>query len=147
MSERTDFDIIVVGGGIVGLASAYKITLSNPDIRIAVLEKEEKLAAHQTGHNSGVIHSGLYYEPGSNKAKTCTKGRKELVSFAKKHRIPYEICGKIIVATAQKELANLERIYNNGKENRYRFHKNVFSIIDKNKYGKKCLTLEIEYKK
>ena len=75
MSERTDFDIIVVGGGIVGLASAYKITLSNPDIRIAVLEKEEKLAAHQTGHNSGVIHYGLYYEPGSNKEKTCTKGR------------------------------------------------------------------------
>ncbi|MBN2182454.1 MAG: L-2-hydroxyglutarate oxidase [Sedimentisphaerales bacterium] len=117
MNGNTDFDIVVIGGGIVGLASAYKITLSHPDIRIAVLEKEDKLAAHQTGHNSGVIHSGLYYEPGSNKAKTCTKGRKELVAFAKKHKIPHEICGKIIVATAQKELANLERIYNKGREN------------------------------
>ena len=117
MSEHTDFDIIVIGGGIVGLASAYKITSSHPGIRIAVLEKEEKLAAHQTGHNSGVIHSGLYYEPGSNKAKTCAKGRKELVSFAKKHRIPHEICGKIIVATNPKELPNLEKIYNNGRQN------------------------------
>ncbi len=117
MNEHTDFDIVVVGGGIVGLASTYKITLSHPDVRIVVLEKEEKLAAHQTGHNSGVIHSGLYYEPGSNKAKTCAKGRKELITFAKKHRIPYEICGKIIVATNQKELPNLEKIYNNGQKN------------------------------
>lgn len=116
MNGSTDFDIVVIGGGIVGLASAYKIMLSHPDIRIAVLEKEEKVAAHQTGHNSGVIHSGLYYTPGSNKAKTCTKGRKELVEFAKKHKIPYEICGKIIVATKVKELANLETILRNGQE-------------------------------
>ncbi len=118
MNGRTDFDIIVIGGGIVGLASAYKITLSHPDTRIAVLEKEEKLAVHQTGHNSGVIHSGLYYEPGSNKAITCTKGRKELIAFAKKHRIPHDICGKIIVATQQKDLAELERLYTNGLENK-----------------------------
>jgi len=111
-----NFDIVVIGGGIVGLASAYKIMLNHPEIRIAVLEKEEKLAAHQTGHNSGVIHSGLYYTPGSNKARTCTKGRKELVDFAKKHKIPYEICGKIIVATKVKELANLETILRNGQE-------------------------------
>jgi L-2-hydroxyglutarate oxidase len=117
MKGNTDFDIIVIGGGIVGLASAYKITLNHPDIRVAVLEKENRLAAHQTGHNSGVIHSGLYYKPGSNKAKTCAAGRKELISFAKKYHIPYKICGKIIVATEQKELPDLEKIFRNGQQN------------------------------
>jgi L-2-hydroxyglutarate oxidase len=108
MNGSVDFDIVIIGGGIVGLASAYKIMLGHPKIRIAVLEKEENVATHQTGHNSGVIHSGLYYRPGSNKAKTCIEGRKELVEFAKKYKIPHKICGKIIVATKAKELANLE---------------------------------------
>ena len=117
MNARSDFDIIIIGGGIVGLASAYKITLNHPETSVAVLEKEDKLATHQTGHNSGVIHSGLYYEPGSNKAITCAKGRKELIAFAKKHKIPHKICGKIIIATQHKELANLERILQNGLEN------------------------------
>ncbi len=117
MKRKVDFDIVVVGGGIVGLASAYKIAQKHPGISIAVLEKEDKLAAHQTGHNSGVIHSGLYYKPGSNKARNCARGRKELVVFAKEHGIPFEICGKIIVATKEKELANLDQVFNNGLEN------------------------------
>jgi len=117
MRQKVDFDIVVIGGGIVGLASAYKIVLYHPDVRVAVLEKEEKLATHQTGHNSGVIHSGLYYEPGSNKARTCAKGRNELVTFAKEHNIPHEITGKIVVAAREKELANLEKIFRNGLEN------------------------------
>ena len=82
-----------------------------------MLEKEPTLAGHQTGHNSGVIHSGLYYKPGSAKARTCTDGRKQLVAFAKQYGIPHEICGKIIVATSQKELPGLERIFNNGIQN------------------------------
>ncbi len=117
MKGSTDFDIVIVGGGIVGLATAYKISFNHPDVRIAVLEKEEELASHQTGHNSGVIHSGLYYEPGSVKALTCAKGRRELVAFAEEHKIPYEICGKIIVATSRKELVNLEMILERGNEN------------------------------
>ena len=118
MGRQVDFDIVVIGGGIVGLASAYKIQANHPGISVAVLEKEEQLASHQTGRNSGVIHSGLYYTPGSNKAKTCTKGRKELVAFAKEHNIPCDITGKVIVATRKKELPNLERIYQNGIENK-----------------------------
>jgi len=117
MKHKTDFDIVVIGGGIVGLASAYKIQCNHPGISVAVLEKEEQLASHQTGRNSSVIHSGLYYTPGSNKAKTCTKGRRELVAFAKEHNIPCDISGKIIVATRKKELPNLERIYQNGLAN------------------------------
>ena len=116
MNGSIDFDIAIIGGGIVGLASAYKITLNHPDLRIAVLEKEEELATHQTGHNSGVIHSGIYYTPGSTKSRTCIEGRKQLVAFAKKYRIPHEICGKIIVATHPKELVNLELILQNGQE-------------------------------
>jgi L-2-hydroxyglutarate oxidase len=112
-----DFDIAVIGGGIIGLATAYKIALSRPGVRLAVLEKEPTLASHQTGHNSGVIHSGLYYKPGSAKARTCTDGRKQLVAFAKQYGISYEICGKVIVATHPKELPGLERIYDNGVQN------------------------------
>jgi len=117
MKQKVDFDIVVIGGGIVGLASAFKLASSHARVRIAVLEKEDEVAGHQTGHNSGVIHSGLYYEPGSSKAKTCAKGRRELVAFAEEHGIAYDICGKIIVATAQKELEGLEKLFERGHAN------------------------------
>ena len=115
--KQTDFDIAVIGGGIVGLASAYKIRTHYPAVRIGVFEKEKQLAMHQTGHNSGVIHSGLYYKSGSYKAENCAKGRKELIDFAAEHDIAYEICGKIIVATDEAELATLEKVFQNGLEN------------------------------
>lgn len=115
--ENTEYDVIIVGGGIVGLASAYKINLKYPSKKVLVLEKEKEVAAHQTGHNSGVIHSGLYYKPGSYKAKNCVDGRRELVAFAKEHKIPHDICGKIVVATEEAELAHMNRVYNNGMAN------------------------------
>jgi L-2-hydroxyglutarate oxidase len=112
-----EFDVIIVGGGIVGLATAYKLTLMHPNKKILVLEKEKEVAAHQTGHNSGVIHSGIYYKPGSYKAKNCVDGRRELVKFAKEHHIQHDICGKIIVATHESELAHMNKVYNNGIAN------------------------------
>lgn len=90
----------------------------NPTLLIALFEKEEILADHQTGHNSGVLHSGLYYKPGSLKAKNCIEGRKELVEFAKEHGIPHDVCGKVVVATHESELANMERVYQTGLENK-----------------------------
>lgn len=111
------WDIIVIGGGIVGLASAYKINLRFPDLNILVLEKEPQVAAHQTGHNSGVIHSGLYYKPGSYKAKNCVDGRRELVRFAREQKIPHDVCGKIVVATHPAELPHMNRVFNNGLQN------------------------------
>lgn len=115
--EKAVYDVIVVGGGIVGLASAYKIQLKSPQLRVLVLEKEARLADHQTGHNSGVIHSGLYYKPGSYKAKNCVEGRHELVAFAKEHKIAHDVCGKIVVAVDPSELPFLEKIYQNGLAN------------------------------
>ena len=89
------FDIAIVGGGIVGAATLYKLQQKNPHLSIILMEKEKELAHHQTGHNSGVIHSGLYYKPGSLKAKNCFDGRHELVAFAKEHGINHDICGKV----------------------------------------------------
>ncbi|HKC68838.1 MAG TPA: L-2-hydroxyglutarate oxidase, partial [Bacteroidia bacterium] len=117
MSQENSFDVIVVGGGIVGLATAYKLNTKHPSLKIAVLEKEKEVAAHQTGHNSGVIHSGIYYKPGSYKAINCVNGRRELVAFAKEHNIPHDICGKIIVATHESELAHMHKVFNNGIAN------------------------------
>ncbi|MGZ4090968.1 MAG: L-2-hydroxyglutarate oxidase [Bacteroidia bacterium] len=112
-----DYDIIVIGGGIVGLATALKLTRMHPNKTVLVLEKEKEVAAHQTSHNSGVIHSGIYYKPGSYKARNCVEGRRELVKFAKEHHIAHDICGKIIVATEESELAHMNKVYNNGIAN------------------------------
>lgn len=111
------FDIAIVGGGIVGAATFYKLQKKYPELTMALFEKENLLADHQTGHNSGVIHSGLYYKPGSLKARNCIDGRHELVAFAKEHGIDHDICGKIVVATEEKELEFLEKIYKTGLEN------------------------------
>ncbi len=111
------FDIIIVGGGIVGAASAYKLQEAYPHLKIALIEKENKLADHQTGNNSGVIHSGLYYKPGSKKALNCVSGRKELVAFAQKHRIAHDVCGKVVVAVNKEELPFMDQIFSNGLAN------------------------------
>lgn len=111
------FDITIVGGGIVGAATAYKIQKEFPELKILIIEKEKKLANHQTGNNSGVIHSGLYYKPGSKKAVNCVKGRKELVAFAKEHKIAHDVCGKIVVAVSENELPFMDKIFQNGIEN------------------------------
>ncbi len=114
---KNSFDIAIVGGGIVGAATFYKLQKRFPSFKMILIEKEEKLADHQTGHNSGVIHSGLYYKPGSLKAKNCVSGRHEIVAFAKEHNIKHDVCGKVIVATHESELQNMEKIYRNGVEN------------------------------
>lgn len=111
------FDFIIVGGGIVGLATAYKLQLKFPNKSIAVLEKELDVGTHQTGRNSGVIHSGIYYKPGSYKALNSKKGGKQLVDFAVENTIKVDVCGKIIVATKNEELPILEGIFNRGIEN------------------------------
>ncbi len=118
MSQSQEiFDVIVVGGGVVGMASGWKIQEAYPHLKVLVLEKEDRLADHQTGHNSGVIHSGLYYKPGSYKAKNCVEGRHELVAFARKYQIKHDICGKIVVATQESEFPFMDKIFNNGLQN------------------------------
>lgn len=111
------YDIAVVGGGIVGAATFYKLQLRFPDKNLILIEKEDQLAKHQSGNNSGVIHSGLYYTPGSNKAKNCVLGRHELVKFSKENNINHDVCGKVVVANKKKELEFLDKIYKNGIEN------------------------------
>jgi L-2-hydroxyglutarate oxidase LhgO len=115
MSDQ--FDLSIIGGGIVGLATALAVGQRHPHVKIVVLEKEERLAAHQTGHNSGVIHSGIYYKPGSLKAQTCVVGAKALIAFCEAHDIPYERCGKVVVATAAEELPRLEELHRRGAAN------------------------------
>ena len=117
MNMNTDFDYIIVGGGIVGLSIAYKLAQRENSKNILLIEKENELASHQTGNNSGVIHSGIYYTPGSLKAKNCFNGRLQLIDFAKKHNINHEMCGKLIAAFDHSELDTLDKIYDNGIKN------------------------------
>ena len=109
--------IIVVGGGIVGLATAYRLTQTRADCRVTVLEKEGGIALHQTGRNSGVIHSGIYYKPGSAKAVNCREGRARLLEFCQEFEVPYELCGKVIVAVEPGELARLQALWERGRAN------------------------------
>lgn len=111
------YDFTVVGAGIVGLSTAWKLMQAWPEARVLVLEKEDRVAAHQTGHNSGVIHSGIYYEEGSYKARNCVDGRHQLVEFCREHDVHYDICGKIVVATEEEELPRLEKIHRRGVGN------------------------------
>jgi L-2-hydroxyglutarate oxidase len=111
------FDVIVVGGGIVGLAAAFRLQQSRSDLRVLVLEKENSLGSHQTGNNSGVLHAGLYYKPGSAKARLAVQGLQQMVLFCREHKIPHEQCGKIVVATSPEELPRLENLWQRGMEN------------------------------
>lgn len=116
MSNK-NYDFIVVGAGIIGTATAYKLQLKFPNKSIVILEKETEIGLHQTGRNSGVIHSGIYYKPGSYKAINCNNGRTQLVEFAKKFNVNHDVCGKVIVATSKKEIPILDAIFERGIEN------------------------------
>jgi L-2-hydroxyglutarate oxidase len=111
------YDYAIIGGGIVGLSTGMALGNRYPDAKILVLEKESRWAFHQTGNNSGVIHSGIYYKPGSFKAKFCRDGCQSMVEFCQQHEIPYEVCGKVIVATEERELPLLENLYQRGLQN------------------------------
>ena len=115
--ERQQYDVAIVGGGIIGLSTAMHLTQQFPRLRVAVLEKERDLATHQTGHNSGVIHSGIYYRPGSHKANFCVAGVQKLIRFCEENEIDFERCGKVIVATDESELGRLENLFERGVAN------------------------------
>ncbi len=111
------YDVVIVGGGIVGLSTGMAIYEKYPGIKLLVIEKESELAKHQTGNNSGVIHSGIYYTPGSFKARFAKQGSKDMQEFCKKHDIAYDMCGKVIVASNEEELPLLDDLYKRGLEN------------------------------
>jgi len=115
--DTQKFDIAIIGGGIVGLATAMALRSQYPRLSLAVLEKEPELADHQTGHNSGVIHAGIYYKPGSYKAKLCVEGARLMMNFCEANGVPYERCGKLIVATAEDEMPRLQALYERGMAN------------------------------
>jgi len=117
MEKHFKYDFIIIGGGIVGLATAYQLLVKKGSLKIAIIEKENDVAAHQTGHNSGVIHSGLYYKPGSLKAQNCLQGYQMLINFCTEHEIPFDLCGKLVVASDESEIGELDKLYSRGLEN------------------------------
>ena len=117
MIDAVKYDVVIVGGGIVGLATAHQLINRNPRLTIAIVEKEQRVGEHQSSRNSGVIHSGIYYEPGSQKAINCLAGYKALLSFATEHNVPFDLCGKVIVARKEEELPVLKTLYKRGQEN------------------------------
>lgn len=117
MNSNMNVDIAIVGGGIVGLATALNLVEKHPSLRLAVLEKEAGVARHQTGHNSGVIHAGIYYKPGSLKARLCGEGGRRLLEFCDQHGIKYDLCGKVIVARNESELPALDELFRRGTAN------------------------------
>ena len=116
--ETRDFDIIVIGAGIVGLATAMELLKRRPGLRLLVLEKEPQVGSHQSSHNSGVIHSGLYYRPGSLKARLCVEGAAAMATFCQEHGISYSQCGKVVLACDSREVASLMELYRRGQANR-----------------------------
>ncbi len=115
--ESSQYDIVIIGGGILGLSTAMQLAARAPQWRVAVLEKEEELATHQTGHNSGVMHSGIYYRPGSHKAQFCVAGLNNLVKFCDENEIEYQQCGKVIIAFEESELGRLQDLHERGTAN------------------------------
>ncbi|CAL1531237.1 unnamed protein product [Lymnaea stagnalis] len=119
-TTQNQYDLVIVGGGIVGTATAQELATRHPQLKLAILEKENDLAGHQSGHNSGVIHAGIYYVPGSLKAKLCVKGMEMAYKYCDKHQIPYKKCGKLIVATEPEELPRLDVLMERGLKNNVR---------------------------
>jgi (S)-2-hydroxyglutarate dehydrogenase len=117
MAKVESFEAVVIGGGIVGVSTALSLVRRLPGLSVLVLEKEDRLARHQTGHNSGVIHSGLYYRPGTLKASNCVEGREELYNFCAENGLPHERCGKIVVAVEEKQLPALAELERRGRAN------------------------------
>ena len=112
-----DFDVAIVGGGIIGLATAHAVLEADPTLNVVVLEKERRVAAHQSGRNSGVLHSGIYYRPGSLKARLAVAGRESMVSFCTEHGAPFEICGKVIIALDEEERTRLLALSDRARAN------------------------------
>ena len=115
---KNDIDLVIIGGGIIGLATANEILTTKKNMNVVVLEKSSTVASQQSGHNSGVIHSGIYYKPGSFKAKFCVEGRRTMTEFCEENEIPVWTCGKLIVATKESDLPRIDDLYERGTQNK-----------------------------